>query len=136
MKKIIALLLLITGLTQGFSQTAKKINTGDDELDKSIESITMYARSNRETFKAALVSKFSLTEAQAKDYVSKYQGGDLFMIFETIKQTGKSTDAVFEVFNKHRATKGWTEILKELGVKPAGKNFEAIKTAVVNNGIA
>jgi ATP-dependent phosphoenolpyruvate carboxykinase len=133
MKKVIALLILVAGLSQGFAQNAKKLSSGDDELDKSIMSLTKLARKDAATFQAALISRYAITEAQAKDYYGKYSGGDLFMVFETAKETGKTPADVFTVYDKNRATGSWEATLKELGVKT--KSFDAIKTAVVNNGI-
>lgn len=133
MKKVITLLLIISGLN-GFSQLVKK-TTGDTELDNSIKSLTAVSRKDGEMVRAALVSKYNVSQEDALKYQSNYTGGDIFMILETAKETGKKREEVFAVFNKNNGYKTWQEMLKELGVKPDSKSFLAIKEGVINNGI-
>ncbi len=118
------------------AQTAKKLTSGDLELDKGMKSITASARKDGDIFKKTLMAKYFVTEDKATEYYAQYTGGDLFMIFETAKETKKDVADIFKLFNTNRSTnKGWSETLKELGVKQDSKTFENIKYAVVNNGL-
>src|ERR1700752_2347984 len=115
MKNLILLFVFIVSGNIVLAQSAKKFTSGDVELDQSIKSITAYGRKNPELFQKTLVAKFSVTETQAKEYFAGYTGGDLFMIFETAKETKKDAADVFKLFNTNRNIKGWDETLKELG---------------------
>lgn len=135
MKKLFILFAFVTCGNLLLAQASKKFTSGDVELDNSIKSITASARKDGDTFKKTLVAKYFITEDKAAEYYAQYTGGDLFMIFETAKETKKDAADIFKLFNTNRNTKGWNETLKELGVKQDSKTFENIKTAVVNNGL-
>ncbi|MDP2385145.1 MAG: hypothetical protein Q8M29_02120 [Bacteroidota bacterium] len=136
MKKLFILFIFVSCTNILFAQTSKKATSGDLELDNSIKSITASARKDGETFKKTLVAKYFITEGKATEYYAQYTGGDLFMIFETAKETKKDVTDIFKLFNTSRNTnKGWNETLKELDVKQDSKTFENIKYAVVNNGL-
>ncbi|HLC82835.1 MAG TPA: hypothetical protein VJI69_03325 [Bacteroidia bacterium] len=136
MKKLFVLFVFVICGNLLVAQTSKKATSGDVELDNSIKNITASARKDDDTFKKTLVAKYFITEAKAIEYYAQYTGGDLFMIFETAKETKKDVTDVFKTFNASRSTnKGWGETLKELGVKQDSKTFENIKIAVVNNGL-
>ncbi len=136
MKKIIALFVLVICGNLLIAQTSKKFVSGDVELDKSMKSLTAMARKDGDSFKKALVTKFFITEEKAIEYYGQCPGGDLFMIFETAKETEKEVADVFKAYTENRKKgSNWNETLKELGVKQDSKTFESIKYAVINNGL-
>lgn len=135
MKNLILLFILVTCGSLTFAQTAKKFTSGDTELDNAIKNITAYGRKNPDTFQKTLIAKYSITETQAAEYFGKYTAGDLMMIFETAKASNKEAKDIFTTYNTNKGNKGWDETLKELGVKKDSDKFEAIKTAMVNNGL-
>jgi len=133
MAKSISFFLLLLFVGIGNTQAQSKFTTGDIELDKSLAAVTKYSRSNMVSFQDAISKKYSITKEQTQSYTAKLSGGDLLMVFEIAAELKKTPAEVTEYYTANRVKKNWAEIIKELGVKE--KNFETIKSKVINNGI-
>ncbi len=119
----------------GFIQANAQYNTGDDDLNKTLISIDAEASINFGAFRADISGSYNVAEKKI-DYLTANVGmtaGDIYMVVEIARITGKTIDQVVVVYQNDRG-KGWGAMAKELGIKPGSPEFHALKGNAKSKG--
>lgn len=125
---VFSLMLLMSGFS--FSQT---FNTGDKDLDASLVSINVQAKTNLTDIKKDWVQAYNTTTAKIDELMKKgMTAADVFMTLEISKITKKPIDVVYKSYETNKK-KGWGAIAKDLGIKPGSAEFHALKGSAKKN---
>jgi hypothetical protein len=131
MKKTILTICLAVSAALAYTQSLSfKANTGDTELDLTLNDINKQGTADFKLFKQDMSVGFGVTEGKIDELSVKFkmQPGDIYFALELAKQTGKTIDVVAKSWETNKG-KGWGVIAKELGIKPGSKEFHALKNA-------
>jgi len=131
--KRITIIVLVGIVYQAHAQ----YNTGDDDLNISLQTIDANAQLDFGAFKVDISGSYDITEKKL-DYLSVEIGmsaGDIYMSVELAKTTEKSIDEVVTVYTTNK-NKGWGVIAKELDIKPGSPEFHALKGKANDKGKA
>ena len=131
MKQFFTSLVCALAVTAGMSQSLSfKANTGDTELDVTLNDINKQGSADFKLFRKDLSVGFGVTEGKIDELSVKFkmQPADIYFALELSKQTGKTIDVIAKTYETHKS-KGWGVIAKELGIKPGSREFHALKNA-------
>ena len=103
-----------------------KANTGDAELDITLNEMNTNAKLNLTAFKSDLKLSFSITDAKLDQLFVKMQPAEVYYALEIAKLATKDIDVVVKSYETNKS-KGWGVIAKEMGIKPGSKEFHALK---------
>lgn len=114
--------LLVSGLT--FGQT---YSSGDKELDGSLMSINVEAKTNLPQIKTDWAKAYNTSVEKLDGLFKKgLAASDVFMTLELARITKKPIDIVVRSYEVNKK-KGWGAIAKDLGIKPGSPEFHALK---------
>lgn len=107
-----------------------KANTGDTDLDLTLNDMNVQAKADFKVFKQDMSVSFGVKEGKIDDLSVrlKMQPADIYMTLEVAKQSGKTVDAVAKSYESNKG-KGWGVIAKEMGIKPGSPAFHAMKNS-------
>jgi len=130
MKQLLAAavgLVLLAGVAHGWGSQPGG-NTGDRQLDATLERLGIEAKADPEGFIKQLNSRYSVPEQEIQQAKERYGLGaaDLFMATALAKATGRPVLSVAEGYKKNQG-KGWGVMAKNLGIKPGSREFHELK---------
>jgi hypothetical protein len=97
------------------------------DLDAFVKNLSLEARADSSGFKYRLHTQFDVGGAKVDMVLSNVNDpADAYMVFRIGQVTGKTPEAVLDVYRANR-TKGWGVIAKKLGIKPGSPEFHALK---------
>lgn len=121
MKKKILLIIVCFALGAALAHRA------DADLNGFLGNLNVRARADLPGFKANVSAQFGIPVPHVQGVIDIMPApADAFMCFQIGRMTGKSPQAVAEIFN-HNRQKGWGAMAHELGIKPGSAEFHALK---------
>ena len=131
MKKLLAVsvgLVFLVGLAHGMGSKPSG-NTGDRQLDSTLERINIEAKADPGGFIKQLSSRLNIPEEEIRQ-VQETQGlgaADLYMATALANATHRPVLSVAEEYKKNQG-KGWGVLAQEMGIKPGSSEFHALKS--------
>jgi hypothetical protein len=132
MRKRLIIILSIVFCYSPFAYTQSNVventQTGNSEINKSVEVLDETAKSNVRDYAKKLSRKYNVSEETA-DWVLKKVEMSPKDADMTLKVSQVANQPVEEVVKEYEANKGkgWGVIAKNLGIKPGSKEFHELK---------
>jgi hypothetical protein len=130
MKKLLAAslsLVFLAGVAYGLGSKPPG-NTGDRQLNSTLEQINIAAKDDPDGFIKQLSSRHNIPEQQLRQAREGYHLGaaDLFMAAALAKATHRPVLSVAEKYKQNEG-RGWGVIAQDMGIKPGSREFHELK---------
>ena len=133
MKKVcvvVSMLLIIS-----FYPLHAQYNTGDSDLDQTLQTLDLDASISFGAFRSNISKKYHISEGNIQ-YLTVELGmtaGDIYLTLEMVKITERSLNEVVKAYQNNREN-GWGAIALELGVLPGSDKFSVLKDELKSQG--
>ena len=119
--------ILFGAITSIHAQTIA-FNSGDTEVDASLNEINVQAKTDLTAFKSSLKIELNLASEKATLLLKTMQPAEVYMLALISKISLKPVELVSASYVKNKS-KGWGAIAKEMGIKPGSEAFHKLKDA-------
>jgi len=128
---IFIFLFSILSLTPVFGQSAElkyNFNTGDKELDLSLNNINIKAKADINNFISDLSVSYNVEKEKIEKLIKieKLEPADVMMSVIVADVADKEVEEVVQEYKENK-NKGWGVIAKNMGIKPGSKEFHELK---------
>ena len=122
--------VLMAALSLPLAAQTFSFNTGDANLDVTLNSLNIQANADIGAYSADLSVSFGVgqPQVQAMMTVERLQPAEVFLVLELGRVSSKPPSAVIAVYRQNKA-KGWGATARALGIKPGSAGFKALKAS-------
>jgi len=115
-------------LIMSFYPLHAQYNTGDPDLDQTLQTLDLDASISFGAFRTNISKRYHISESNIQ-YLTVEMGmtaGDIYLTMEMVKITQKSLNDVLKAYQDQRRN-GWGSIALQLGVQPGSDKFSVLK---------
>ncbi len=129
-RRVVITLCLAAALGMPVAAQSFSFDTGDANLDVTLNSINVEAQADIGPYTADLSATFGVEQPRIRTWmaVDRLQPAEVFLVLEMGRISAKPPATVIAVYKKHKG-KGWGAVAKALGIKPGSPAFKALKAS-------